>query len=189
VKKSVSFLNLKEINHKSKTQILAAFNEVFNSGWFILGKAVERFEHDFANYCCVKHCIGVGNGLDALKLILEASDLKKGGEIIIPANTFIATALAVTQAGFKPVFVEPDITTYNIDPSKIEEKINKNTVAIMPVHLYGQVANMDLINDIAKKYNLKVYEDAAQGHGSIYNKKIAGSLGDAAGFSFYPGKN
>ena len=146
-------------------------------------------ENEFAKYCCVKYCVGVGSGLDSLILILRAMDIGVGDEVIVPSNTYIATALAITYVGAKPVFVEPVIETFNIDVERIEEKITKNTKAIIAVHLYGRTANMDAINTIAKKYNLKVIEDAAQAHGAKYKDKRAGSLGDAAGFSFYPGKN
>jgi dTDP-4-amino-4,6-dideoxygalactose transaminase len=160
-----------------------------NSGWYILGQEVETFEAEFAAYCEARYCIGVGNGFDALHLILRAMDIGTGDEIIVPANTCIATWLAVSYAGATPIPVEPDEKTYNIDPTRIEEIITENTKAIMPVHLYGQPADMDPIIDIAKRYDLKVIEDAAQAHGARYKGKRVGGLGDAAGFSFYPGKN
>ena len=185
----ISFLDLKEINMQHFNEYEKAFDRVLNSGWFILGKEVEAFEKEFAEYCNVKHCIGVGNGLEALHLILRAYDIGEGDEVIVPSNTYIATWLAVSYAGAKPVPVEPDIRTYNIDPSLIENKITDKTKAIIAVHLYGQPADMDNINKIAKKYNLKVIEDSAQAHGALYKGEKTGSLGDASGFSFYPGKN
>jgi dTDP-4-amino-4,6-dideoxygalactose transaminase len=160
-----------------------------NSGWYILGKEVEAFESEFADYCETKHCIGVANGLDALHLIIRGYGIGAGDEVIVPSNTYIATWLAVTHAGATPVPVEPDERTYNIDPVKIEQAITPNTKAIMVVHLYGQTADMDTINAIASKHGLKVIEDCAQAHGARYKGRRAGSLGDAAGFSFYPGKN
>lgn len=185
----VPFLDLKSPYLELKEEFDAAYARVMESGWYILGKEVEAFEHEFAEYCQVKHCIGVGNGLDALHLILRASGIGPGDEVIVPSNTYIATWLAVTYAGAKPVPVEPDERTYNIDPSRIESTITDRTKAIMPVHLYGQPADMDSINEIALRYNLKVFEDAAQAHGAKYKGRRAGGLGDAAGFSFYPGKN
>lgn len=185
----IKFLDLKKINLQYKADFEAAFQRVINSGWYILGNEVEAFEREFAEYCGVKHCIGVGNGLDALHLILRAYGIGEGVEVILPSNTYIATWLAVSYAGATPVPVEPDIYTYNIDPKLIKAKVTKKTKAIIPVHLYGQVCDMELINDLAKKYNLKVIEDAAQAHGAILNGKRVGNLADAAGFSFYPGKN
>jgi dTDP-4-amino-4,6-dideoxygalactose transaminase len=167
----------------------AAYQRVMESGWYILGSEVEAFENEFASYCGVKHCIGVGNGLDALHLALKAWEIGRGDEVIVPSNTYIATWLAVTYAGATPVPVEPDERTYNIDPNKIEMAITDKTKAIIPVHLYGQPADMNPINQLAKKYKLKVLEDSAQAHGSLYEGKKTGALGDAAGFSFYPGKN
>lgn len=187
--KAVPFLDLKEINSQYQPEIDMAIKKVNESGWYILGKEVDEFETKFAEYCGVKHCIGVGNGLEALILILKAWEFEKGDEVIVPANTYIASILAVSRVGATPVFVEPGINTYNIDPEKIEEKIIKKTKAIMAVHLYGQAADMEKINLIAQKYNLKVIEDSAQAHGAICNGKRTGSLGDASGFSFYPGKN
>ena len=163
--------------------------EVLRSGWYILGNEVKSFEKEWAEYCDSKYCVGVGNGLDALFLSLKAFGVKEGDEVIVPSNTYIATALAVTYVGATPVFVEPDIRTFNIDPSKIAEKITKKTKAIMPVHLYGQPCDLDPIMEIAKKYNLFVVEDCAQAHGATYKGNVIGSFGDAAGFSFYPGKN
>jgi len=185
----IKFLDLKEINLQYKDELENAFKRVLNSGWYILGKEVEAFEEEFAFYCGTKHCIGVGNGLDALHLILKGYGIGEGDEVIVPSNTYIATWLAVSYSGSKTVPVEPDIKTYNIDPELIEEKITEKTKAIMVVHLYGQPADMDAINKIARKHDLKVIEDSAQAHGALYKGRKTGSLGDASGFSFYPGKN
>ncbi|MBN1970704.1 MAG: DegT/DnrJ/EryC1/StrS family aminotransferase [Candidatus Delongbacteria bacterium] len=185
----IKFLDLQALNLRYLNEFEAVFRKALNSGWYILGKEVETFENEFAAYCGVKHCIGVGNGLDALHLILRALDIGEGDEVIVPSNTYIATWLAVSYSGATPVPVEPDILTYNINPKLIKEKITNKTKAIIPVHLYGQVCDMDPINEIAKKYNLKVIEDSAQAHGAIYKGKRTGNLGDASGFSFYPGKN
>jgi dTDP-4-amino-4,6-dideoxygalactose transaminase len=189
----VEFLNLKEITKRDKKELMQAFENVLDSGWFILGEQVKRFEREFAEYCGVKNCIGVANGLDALILILEGYKqlgfMKDGDEVIVPSNTYIASILAVSKAGMVPVLVEPDINTYLIDENLIEEKITSKTKAILPVHLYGRLCNMEAINNIAKKYNLKVIEDCAQSHGASCDGTKCGSLGDAAGFSFYPGKN
>lgn len=185
----IPFLALKEINLRQRDEFHEALERVLNSGWFILGKEVEKFEIEFAKYCGVKHCVGVGNGLDALHLVLRAWGIGPGDEVIVPSNTYIATWLAVTHSGATPIPVEPDMMTYNIDPEKIEHAITKRTKAIIAVHLYGQPCEMDAINKIAAKYGIKVLEDAAQAHGAIYKEKKSGSLADAAGFSFYPGKN
>ena len=166
-----------------------ACRRVMESGQFILGPEVEAFEAEFAAICEAKHCIGVANGLDALHLILRAMKIGPGDEVIVPANTYIATWLAVSFAGARPVPVEPDVRTYNLDPTLIEDAITPNTKAIMPVHLYGQAADMDPINELAERYGLKVIEDAAQAQGARYKGRRVGSLGHAAGFSFYPGKN
>jgi dTDP-4-amino-4,6-dideoxygalactose transaminase len=187
--KQVPFLDLKALYLEVKEEMDTAYRRVMESGWYILGQEVAAFEQEFAGYCGVKHCIGVGNGLDALHLILRAMEIGPGDEVIVPANTYIATWLAVTYAGAIPVPVEPDERTYNIDPNRIEEAITPRTRAILPVHLYGQPADMDPILEIAKRHNLKVIEDAAQAHGARYKGKRIGRLGDAAGFSFYPGKN
>jgi len=177
------------ITKRINKELKEATNRVIDSNWYILGKEVENFEREFANYLEVKYCIGVGNGLEALHIILRAYGIREGDEVIIPSNTYIATALAVSYAGAIPIMVEPDERTYNINPDLIEEKISKKTKAIMPVHLYGQACDMDLINEVAKKYNLKVIEDAAQAHGATYKGRKCGTLGDASGFSFYPTKN
>jgi dTDP-4-amino-4,6-dideoxygalactose transaminase len=160
-----------------------------DSGWFIHGEEVKGFEREFAAYCGAKHCIGVGNGLDALHLIVRAYGIGEGDEVIVPANTFIATWLAVSYAGAKPVPVEPDPLTYNLDPGRIEAAVTPRTKAIMPVHLYGQTADMDPILAVAEKHGLKVIEDAAQAQGARYKGRLSGTLSHAAGFSFYPGKN
>lgn len=179
-----------EVMHKEvEEELESAFKKVLDKEWFIQGEECEKFEEEFAEYCGAKYCVGCGNGLDALMLILKAYDIGPGDEVIVPSNTYIATALAVTYVGATPVFVEPVLETYNIDPSLIEEKITDRTKAVMAVHLYGQPADMDPITDIARRHNLKVIEDSAQSHGATYKGRKTGSLGDAAGFSFYPGKN
>ncbi len=185
----VPFLDLIAPYQELKADLDAAYQRVMESGWFILGKEVEAFEHEFAAYCGVKHCIGVGNGLEALHLILRAHGIGEGDEVIVPANTYIATWLAVSYAGAKPVPVEPDPRTYNLDPNLLEAAITPKTKAIIPVHLYGQPSDMDPILQTAKKNDLKVIEDAAQAHGAHYRGRMSGNLGHAAGFSFYPGKN
>jgi len=189
----IEFLNIKSINARNKQQLMQAFEQVLDSGWFILGNAVKNFEQEFASFCGTKHCVAVANGLDALILIFEGYKkmgiMKQGDEVLVPANTYIASILAISKAGLQPVLIEPDINTYLIDPSMIEEKITPKTKAILPVHLYGQLCNMKEISAIAKKYSLKVIEDSAQSHGAIINNKRSGALGDASGFSFYPGKN
>ena len=193
ITKKIPFLDLKEVNAPYSQAIEKAFDTVVNSGWYIQGSECKAFEKEFAEYCETKHCIGVGNGLDALILIIRAYKelgiLAEGDEIIVPANTYIASILAISENRLTPVLIEPNIKTYNIDPSLIEAKITTKTKAIMVVHLYGQVAPMDEINALAKQYNLKIIEDSAQAHGAIYNGKRAGNLGDTSGFSFYPGKN
>ena len=185
----VEFATFNKMHDEIENEILAKFKEVYEKNWFIQGSEVEDFEEEFAAYCDAKYCVGCGNGLDALFLILKAYGIQEGDEVIVPSNTYIATALAVSYTGATPVFVEPSIITYNIDPEKIEEKITPKTKAIMAVHLYGQPADMDPILVLAEKYNLRVIEDAAQAHGALYNGKKIGGLGNAAGFSFYPGKN
>ena len=185
----VPFVSFKPLEKELDKEIRNAFERVYNRSWYIEGEEDEAFEKAFAEYCNSKYCVGVGNGLDALFLALKALDIKRGDEVIVPSNTYIATALAVTYVGATPVFVEPDIRTFNIDTKKIEEAITEKTKAIMPVHLYGQPCDMDPIMKIAKKNNLYVVEDCAQAHGAYYKGKVVGSFGDAAGFSFYPGKN
>ena len=186
---TIPFLDLKAPYLELRNELDEAYQRVMASGWYILGEEVEEFEQEFAAYCEVKHCIGVGNGLDALHLILRACGIGAGAEVIVPANTYIATWLAISYAGAVPVPVEPDQNTYNIDPGRIKRAVTRRTRAIMPVHLYGQPADTDSILSIAKEYDLKVIEDAAQAHGARYKNQSAGSLGDAAGWSFYPGKN
>ncbi len=189
----IPFLDLKNLNALYRDEIVKAVTDVIDSGWYIRGSQVKAFEHDFAKYCGTKYSIGVANGLDALSLILlaykELGFMKDGDEIIVPSITYIASILAISNSNLVPVLVEPNIDTYLLDSSKIEEKITSRTRAIMPVHLYGQTCEMDTIIEIANKNNLKVIEDAAQAHGANYGNKIAGNLADAAGFSFYPGKN
>ena len=185
----VPFNSFEAMHSELKTEIAEAVNTVVKSNWYILGEQKRAFEEEFAQFCGRKYCVGVGNGLDALHLLLRAYGIGPGDEVIVPSNTYIATALAVTYAGAAPVFVEPRLETYLIDPALIREKITAKTKAIMPVHLYGQAADMDEINAIAKEYGLVVIEDVAQAHGALYKGKRAGNLGDAAAFSFYPGKN
>ncbi|MNK20097.1 dTDP-3-amino-3,6-dideoxy-alpha-D-galactopyranose transaminase [compost metagenome] len=165
------------------------FQEVLHGGWYILGKQVGQFEQSFASYCGVEHCIGVASGLDALVLSLRYFRFTPGDEVIVPANTYIASILAIMQVGLKPVLVEPDINTYNIDPEKIECAITRRTRAILVVHLYGKMCDMDPILQLADQYNLRVVEDCAQAHGAYYKGGKAGSFGDFGAFSFYPTKN
>ncbi len=186
---TIPFLDLKKPHQDLRDELTAAFQTVLDSGWFIMGQQLVEFEKEYAAYCGSKHCIGVGNGLDALHLILRAYDIGEGDEVIVPSNTYIATWLAASFVGATPVPVEPNPNSYNLDPNKIEAAITSRTKAIMAVHLYGQTANMTPINAIAKKHGLKVIEDAAQSQGARYQGKRAGALGDAAGHSFYPGKN
>lgn len=185
----VDFARFDYMHNELKDEIKNAIERVVDSNWFIDGKELSNFEDNFAKYCGTKYCVGCGNGLDGLTLALRAMGVKKDDEVIIPSHTFIATALAVSNIGAKPVFVEVKEDDYTINPEKIEEKITNKTKVIIAVHLYGQCADMDEINKIAKKYNLYVLEDAAQAHGALYKGRKAGSLGDAAEFSFYPGKN
>ncbi|MGJ0334429.1 DegT/DnrJ/EryC1/StrS family aminotransferase [Aliarcobacter cryaerophilus] len=189
----IPFLDLKELNTQYKAELIEACTRVIDSGWYIQGNECKEFDKEFASYCGAKYAIGVANGLDALILILRAYKelgfMKDGDEVIVPSNTYIASILAISQNNLVPVLVEPDINTYLLNPSKIEEKITSKTKAILPVHLYGQTCEMDKINEIAKKYNLKVIEDSAQSHGAYFQDKRSGNLGDASGFSFYPGKN
>ncbi|MEO8433495.1 MAG: DegT/DnrJ/EryC1/StrS family aminotransferase [Pyrinomonadaceae bacterium] len=185
----IPFLNLGAAYQELKADLEAASRQVMASGNFILGPEVAAFESDFAAYCEAAHCVGVGNGLDALLLILRALEIGPGDEVIVPSNTYIATWLAVSHAGATPVPVEPEEKSYNVDPALIEQAITPRTKAIIPVHLYGQPADMDPISELAGKYGLAVIEDAAQAHGARYKGKRVGGLSDAAGFSFYPGKN
>lgn len=189
----IPFLDLKKINSIHREEIISSITRVIDSGWYVLGEEVKAFEREFAEYCRVKECIGVANGLDALILILRAwkelGYLNDGDEIIVPANTYIASILAITENNLKPVLVEPDLYTFNIDPNNILKAVSPKTKAILVVHLYGQIASMEKIIEIAKTNNLLILEDAAQAHGASVAGRKAGSWGDAAGFSFYPGKN
>jgi dTDP-4-amino-4,6-dideoxygalactose transaminase len=189
----VPFYQLETVNGHILGEISAAAINVIRGGWYINGHACKEFNGSFAAYCGTKYCVGVGNGLDALTLVLRAwcemGFVAPGDEVIVPANTFIASVLAIVQAGLKPVLVEPDEETMNIDPARIEEAITKRTRVILAVHLYGQCAEMDRVCEIAGRYGLKVLEDAAQSHGAIRLQRRAGSWGDAAAFSFYPTKN
>ncbi len=185
----IPFVSFLPMENELNEDLRGAFERVFERSWYIEGAEDEAFEKAFAEYCGTEYCVGVGNGLDALMLALKALGIGEGDEVIVPSNTYIATALAVTYVGAAPVFVEPDIRTFDINPSLIEDAITEKTKAIMPVHLYGQACDMDSIMEIAKKHNLRVVEDCAQAHGATYKGKKVGSFGDAAGFSFYPGKN
>lgn len=187
--KTIPYEDLGKLNQPFFKEYKNGFQDFLNSGWYILGKEVSAFEKNFSKYCGVEHFSGVASGLDALHIALSVFDFKKGSEVIVPSNTYIATIIAIVNNGLKPVLVEPDIETYNIDPTKIEAAINSKTVAIMPVHLYGKCCEMDKIIDIAKKHHLKVIEDAAQAHGAKFNGKKAGAFGDFGAFSFYPTKN
>ncbi len=190
----IKFLDLHKINEQYSEDFKEAFDRVLKSGWFILGKEVQNFENEFAAYCGSKYCVGVANGLDALIIILEGYKemglMKEGDEVIVPSNTYIASIIAISKAGLVPILSEPKMDTYLLNPDLIESKITSRTKAIIPVHLYGQLCDMDAINNIAKKHGLKVIEDSAQSHGAVYtNGNKSGNLGDASGFSFYPGKN
>ena len=189
----IKFLDLQKINQQYQEQFQQKMRLVLDKGWFIIGDEVKTFEANFADYCGTKHCIGVGNGLDALVLIfkgyIQLGKLQKGDEVIVPANTYVASILAILHADLVPILVEPKLETYNLNPNLISEKITAKTKAILAVHLYGQLTEMEAINIIAKQHNLIVIEDAAQSHGAISNHKKAGNLSDAAAFSFYPGKN
>ncbi|SHL02335.1 DegT/DnrJ/EryC1/StrS family aminotransferase [Chryseobacterium polytrichastri] len=189
----IKFLNLQKINLTHQQEIEETILQTFRSGWYLLGDKVKTFEQELSQYCNVPHAIGVANGLDALRLIfrayIELGIMKEGDEILVPANTYIASILAITDNKLVPVLVEPDINTYNIDISKIEEKITSKTKALLLVHLYGSIVFSEDIENIAEKHNLKIIEDNAQTIGAVWKNKKSGSLGDAAGFSFYPGKN
>ena len=185
----IPFVSFLPMERELDSELRAAFDRVFTRSWYIEGVEDEAFEKAFADFCGTAYCVGAGNGLDALILILRALEIGPGDEVIVPSNTYIATALAVTYAGATPVFVEPDIRTFNIDPAKIEAAITPNTKAIMPVHLYGQACDMDAVMAAAHKHGLRVIEDCAQAHGATYKGRKIGTFGDAAGFSFYPGKN
>ncbi len=189
----IPFLNLQSVNAQYEKAIENNFKKVIDSGWYLKGEQTKRFEDEFSDYIGVKHTIGVGSGLDALKIILRAykelGEMEDGDEIIVPANTYIASILAISENNLKPILVEPDIETYNINPDLIEEHITQRTKGIMIVHLYGRNAFTEKIGKLCKKYDLKLIEDSAQAHGACYESERVGSLGDAAGFSFYPGKN
>jgi dTDP-4-amino-4,6-dideoxygalactose transaminase len=189
----IPFLDLKKINNQYRNELESAFKKVMDSGYFVLGKEVDLFETEFANYCGTKHCLGVANGLDALILILlgykKLGKLKDGDEVIVPANTYIASILAIIQANLKPVLVEPDEKTYNLNSAQVENAITSKTRAIMAVHLYGQLADMAALQALAEKRNLILIEDSAQSHGATIGGKKSGNLSHASGFSFYPGKN
>lgn len=184
----IEYENLQKVNEKLFSKYKDNFDDFIKSGWYILGTQVNKFEEEFAKFCNTNYCIGVASGLDALILAIDAFDFPKNSEIIVPSNTYIATIMAIVRNGFKPVLVEPDIRTYNIDSFKIEEKITNNTKAILVVHLYGKACEMDKINQIAIKYNLKIIEDCAQAHGAKFKNQIVGSFGVGC-FSFYPTKN
>ena len=185
----ISFYDLKKLNSKYKTKFAKSLNRIIDSGYYMIGKETKIFEEKFAKLCNTKYCIGVGNGLDALKITLrsyiELGQISKGDEVIVPANTYIATILSISLNELKPVFVEPDPDTYNIDVNKIEKKITPKTKALLIVHLYGQPASMKIIMKLANKYKLKVIEDAAQAHGALFYKKPTGSLGHVGCFSFF----
>jgi len=189
----IKFLDLKAINDSFQSELKQSIDRVLGSGWYLLGNEVKAFENEYKNYINTKHCIGVANGLDALRLILkgyiELGIMQEGDEVIVPANTYIATILAITDNRLSPILVEPDLSTYNLDPSKIEKNITQRTKAIILVHLYGQNAMHHEIEEIAEKYDLKLIEDNAQATGAFYKDNRTGSLGNAAGHSFYPGKN
>ena len=185
----IPFVSFVPLEHELDKEIREAFERVYSRSWYIEGEEDTNFEQKFADFCSTKYCVGVGNGLDSLMLALKALNVSEDDEVIVPSNTYIATALAVTYVGARPVFVEPDIRTFNLDFTKIEQAITPRTKAIMPVHLYGQPCDMDPIIEIANKHNLYVVEDCAQAHGATYKGKKIGSFGNAAGFSFYPGKN
>ena len=186
---AIPFLNFEPMHKLIRSEIMQSFQDVYDANWFVMGKKLEAFEKEYAAFNDTKFSIGVSNGLDALHLALKALNVTKGDEVIVPSNTYIATALAASYVGATPVFVEPDQNTYNINPANIEAAITSKTKVIMPVHLYGQACDMDAIMTIAKKHNLFVVEDNAQAHGATFNGKITGSFGNANGTSFYPGKN
>lgn len=189
----IKFLDLQKINAQHEQELKEVANRVIDSGWYLMGKELDSFETNYANFCGTKYALGVANGLDALRLIFKAyiqlGIMQRGDEIIVPANTYIASVLAISDNGLQPVFVEPNQQTYNLDSSKIEEAITKKTKAILTVHLYGQNSIDDKMLALCKKYSLKLVEDAAQSHGAKWKGKVTGSIGDAAGHSFYPGKN
>lgn len=185
----IEYENLASLNKPYFDEFRTQFDKVLVSGWYILGEQVKSFENAFAEYHQVKHCVGVASGLDAITLSLKAFDFEHGSEVIVPSNTYIATILSVMQNGLKPVLVEPDLTTYTIDPALIERSITSKTKAIVVVHLYGKSCDMDPIVALCKKYKLKLIEDCAQSHGARYKGRLTGTFGDAGAFSFYPTKN
>ncbi len=185
----IAYESLQQVNKEFMDDYTHVFQEVLRGGWYILGKQVQQFEQSFADFCGVEHCVGVASGLDALVLSLRYFGFSPGDEVIVPANTYIASILAIVQVGLKPVLVEPDINTYNIDPKRIENCITKKTRAILVVHLYGKMSDMDPILQLSAQYDLKIIEDCAQAHGAEYNGQKAGSFGDFGAFSFYPTKN
>ncbi len=189
----IKFLDLQKITAQYELELKEAANRVIDSGWYLMGKELETFEQNYASFCCTKYALGVANGLDALRLIFKAyiefGGMKKGDEVIVPANTYIASVLAISDNGLIPVFVEPNIHTYNLDSTKIEAALTTKTKAVLTVHLYGQNSIDDQMLSICKKHNLKLVEDSAQSHGAKWKGKVMGSIGDAAGHSFYPGKN
>lgn len=189
----IKFLDLQKINARFETELKQAAYRVIDSGWYLMGKELETFEYNYAKFCGSPYCLGVANGLDALRLIfrgyIELGVMNKGDEVIVPANTYIASILAITDNGLAPVFVEPNENTFNLDSSKIAKAITSKTKAILTVHLYGQNSVDDEMLHICKKHGLKLVEDAAQSHGAVWHGKVSGNLGDAAGHSFYPGKN
>ena len=192
-KKMIKFLDIQKINAQYEQELKEVANRVIDSGWYLMGKELESFEANYAKFCEVKHCLGVANGLDALRLIfkayIEMGIMQKGDEVIVPSNTYIASVLAISDNGLIPIFVEPNIATYNLDSSLIEQVITPKTKAILTVHLYGQISIDQKMIDICKKNNLKLIEDGAQSHGAYWNGKKSGAIGDATGHSFYPGKN
>lgn len=188
-KMPIPFVSFRPLERELDGDLRAAFARVYENSWYISGQEDAAFEAAFADFCGTQYCVGCGNGLDALVLILKAMDIGPGDEVIVPSNTFIATVLAISYAGAQPVLVEPRLETYNLDPARIEAAVTPRTRAVIAVHLYGQCADMDPILAVARKHGLKVIEDAAQAHGARYKGRRAGALGDAAGFSFYPGKN
>ncbi len=189
----IPFLDLLAVNARDRDALIAAFTRVLDSGWYVMGQELQAFEREYAAYCGTRHCVGVGNGLEALSLTLrswlELGVIAPGDEVIVPANTYIATILAITENGLTPLLVEPDAATCNLDAGLIEQHVGPRTRALMPVHLYGQTADMTAINAVARKYGLKVLEDCAQAHGARHAGTRAGALGDAAGHSFFPSKN
>ena len=189
----IKFLDLQKINAQYEIELKEAANRVIDSGWYLMGKELESFEANYADFCGVKHALGVANGLDALRLIfkayIEMGVMRKGDEVIVPANTYVASVLAITDNDLIPVFVEPNEQTYNLDSTLIEQAITPKTKAVLTVHLYGQNSIDQQMLDICNKHNLKLIEDGAQSHGALWNGKVSGGIGDAAGHSFYPGKN